>query len=84
MSCGLTSSASVELVRRAGELAEHQDAAVGDAARDELLRDEVHPVVQRRHEHHVGSAVQRRNLHRLERLVDVVDGRCSQRGRSRR
>ena len=53
-----------QLAGRAGELAQHERAAVVDARRDVLLGDEVHPVAQRRHHHHVGGAVERGELAR--------------------
>ena len=59
MSCGFTNSASVSSCAAPGELAEDQDAGVGDTARHELLRDQVHPIMERRHEHHVRGAVER-------------------------
>ena len=62
-----------ELVRGPGELTQHQHAVVGVPAGDELLGDEVHAVSDRGDEHDVGRLIQRRDLGRFERLVDVVD-----------
>jgi hypothetical protein len=53
-----------ELEDGAGELAEQQDARLvtGRLAGDELLGDEVHPVLERGDAHHVGETVVRREL----------------------
>ena len=47
----------VQLARRAGELRQHEHALLVVARRDELLRDEVHSVVQARDDAHVGRFV---------------------------
>ena len=54
-----------QLVGGAGELRQHEHAVTVDVRRDVLLGDEVHPVAERRDEHHVTRAVQRDQL--LER-----------------
>ena len=43
----------------AGELAQHEDAVFVRPRRDELLGDEVHPVAERRDQHHVRGAIER-------------------------
>ena len=48
-----------ELARGAGEFRQHQHAVLVAARGDELLGDQVHAVVQRRHHAHVGGAVHR-------------------------
>ena len=65
---------AAELVGGAGELAQHEHAAIVDPRGDVLLRDEVHPVSQRRHEHDVGGKVQRDHLLARVGLVQVADG----------
>ena len=72
MSCGLHGEGLVQLVRRAGELRQHERAAEVVAARDVLLGDEVHPVAQRRDEHDVGREVERRHLLARVGVVEVV------------
>ncbi len=69
-------------VRGARELAEKQRTSLARApagivrlALDELLCDEIHPVSERRDHHHVGPAVERHELGRGHRAVDVGDGR---------
>ena len=74
-SCGLHRNAWRSSRRGAGELAEHQRAAVVGARRHVLLGHQVHPVSQRGHHHHVGRAVQRGQLTATVRLVQVVHGR---------
>ena len=49
-----------ELARRAGEFRQHQHAVLVAARGDELLGDQVHAVVQRRHHAHVGGAIHAR------------------------
>ncbi len=66
-----------QLVGRAGELAQHQRAALVVAAGDVLLGHQVHPVPQRGHQHHVGGQVQRGHLLAGVGLVQVVDGRVT-------
>ena len=61
-----------QLPRRAGELAQHQHAVAVGPGGDELLRHQVHPVAQRRHQHHVGGAVERHQVGRREAAEDVV------------
>ena len=61
-----------ELVGRARELAQHQHAVVVEPRRDELLRDEVHAVAQRRHQHHVGGAIEGGQLLGGNAAVHVV------------
>ena len=63
----------VQLARRAGEARQHQHAAMVGARGDELLGDQIHAVVQRRHDAHRGRAVERGDLRRLAMLVDVDD-----------
>ena len=50
---------AAQLLRGAGELAQEEIPAPVDARGDELLRDEVEPVAQGRHEAHVRHPVQR-------------------------
>ena len=68
---------AAEFVGRAGELAQHQRAALVVAAGDVLLGHQVHPVPQRGHQHDVGGQVQRRHLLPVVRLVQVVHGRAA-------
>ena len=49
----------VQLLRRARQRAQHQHAVLVVARRDELLGDEVHPVVQRADDAEVREAVER-------------------------
>ena len=63
----------LELARRAGEFREHQHAVLVGARGDELLGDQVHAVVQRRHHAHVGGAVDVRDLLGLVMLRPVDD-----------
>ncbi|OIQ76345.1 hypothetical protein GALL_419760 [mine drainage metagenome] len=64
-----------ELVRGAGELAQHQRAALVRPGGDVLLGDQVHAVAQRRDEHDVGREVERGHLLGRVGVVHVVDGR---------
>ena len=64
-----------QLLGGAGELAQHQDAAQVGAGGDEFLGDQVHPVAERRHEHHVGGDVERRQVNLVEAPVDVAHRR---------
>ena len=75
---------AAELVGRAGELAQHQRAALVVAAGDVLLGHQVHPVPQRGHQHHVGGQVQRGHLLPRVGLVQVVHGRAADLARGRR
>ena len=59
-------SASPSSCARAGQLAQNQDAVEVVARRDEFLRDQVHPVVQRRDDAEVGEPIQRHELGQLE------------------
>jgi hypothetical protein len=61
-----------QLFGGAGELAQDHDAALVDPRRDELLRHQVHPVAKRRHEDGIRRQIQRHELLRRHRLVDVV------------
>ena len=56
----------------AGELAQDQHAVAVDPRGDELLGDQIHPVAQRGHQHHVGGAVERHQLGLGEAAEDVV------------
>ena len=62
-----------QFIGGAGELAQDQHAAVVDARGDVLLRDEVHAVAERGHEHDVGGEEQRDHLLARVRLVQVAD-----------
>src|SRR5947208_1055606 len=64
-----------ELARRTGELAEQQHAGLVVARGDELLCDEVHPVVQAAHEAEVGRAVVLVDLVGVVVRDDEHDGR---------
>ena len=68
-----------ELRGGAGELGEHEHAVAVRARGDELLRDEVHPVAQRRHEHRVGGSVEGDDLGLGQASVQVVDRRPARR-----
>ncbi len=69
-----------QLVGSAGELRQHEHAIVVEAGRHELLGDEVHAVAERRHEQHVGGAIQRDELVERERPVQVMDDRIAEPG----
>ncbi len=67
-----------------GKLAQQQDAApaagqvgLGGLAEHELLGDEVHPVAERRHHHHVGAPVEQRELGGRDAAVEVLDRRAA-------
>ncbi len=64
----------------AGELAEHERAALVVAAGDVLLGHEVHPVAQRGDEHDVGDLEERGHLLARIALVQVVHRRCAEVG----
>ena len=70
-----------EDLRGAGELREQERAAPAarkpwlGLAEHELLRDEVHPVAQRRDHHHVGAAVERDEPLLRDVAMDVLDRR---------
>src|SRR5699024_6683045 len=66
-----------ELVRGAGELAEHQHPAQVVPGGHVLLGHQVHPVPQRRHQHHVGRPVQGHHLLLRVGVVHVVDRRAA-------
>src|SRR6266849_7288622 len=71
---------AAELVGRAGELAEYQRAGVIVAACDVFLGYEIHAVSQRRHQHYIGSEVQRGHFLRRVCLVQVVNRRVAELG----
>ena len=76
VSCGLTISAPVELLRRAGELRQHQHAGIVRILRREiLLGDEIHAVAQRRHHGDVGGAIKAGQNGARIGPVDVADRR---------
>ena len=58
--------------RHAGE---QEHPRLVDAARDELLRDEVHAIAQRRHQRDVGVAVEAREFGGRHRAVQIADRR---------
>ena len=70
-----------EDLRRAGELGEEERPAPATGqpwlrlAEDELLRDEVHPVAERRDHHHVRAPVERDERGLRDVAVDVLDRR---------
>ena len=64
-----------ELTRRAGELAEQEHAAFIVARGDELLRDEIHPVVQAADEAEIGRAIVLVDLVGIVVLDEQHDGR---------
>ena len=64
-----------QFVGGAGELRQDEHAVTVDVGRGVLLGDEVHPVAERRHQHHVAGAVERDELVERQRLVEVVDDR---------
>jgi hypothetical protein len=72
---GIDAQRLVHRLRRAGHPREHEHARLRDLTRDELLRDQVHSVAQRRHERHVGVAVERGEALGAQRAVQVVDRR---------
>jgi len=67
-----------ELLRRAGQLAQHEHTFEIFAGRDELLRHQVHPVVQRADETEVGQPVQRHQPSDSQRRLAVADRTPSQ------
>ena len=73
-----------QLARRAGELRQHQHALLVVARGDELLRDQVHAVVQAGDEAQVGGAVDLVDLRRLVVLDQQHDRRAAAAGRSAR
>ena len=74
-----------ELVGGAGELPQHEHAVHVARRGDVLLGDEVHPVAQRGHQHHVGRRGRgRRARSSCSAPVQVVDGRVADAWRSRR
>ena len=75
MSWGLTSSASVSSWAAPANSLRTRTPRSATRARHELLGDQVHAVVERRHEHHVGGAIERGDLDVLEGLMDVVNRR---------
>ena len=72
---GVDHQRPVEVVGRAGQLAQDQDpaASAGGADGGELVGHQVHPVAQRGHEGDVRSAVEGRQVGLVERLVAVAD-----------
>ena len=64
-----------QLLGRPGEFGEDEHAVAVDVSGGVLLRHQVHPVTERRHEHDVTGAVQRDQLVEGQRLVQVVDDR---------
>ena len=62
-----------QLLRRAGEFAEHEHAVIIDPGGDVLLRHEIHAVTQRRHQHHVRSAIQGDQALLGDRLMQIMD-----------
>ena len=63
-----------QLARRAGEPAENEDAALVFARGDELLGDEIHPVLQGRDETQVGRSIDRGQQLGVDVLVHEHDG----------
>ena len=76
---GVDQERAREDLRCAGELGEDQSPAPAAGqpwlrlAEDELLRDEVHPVAERRDHHHVGAPVERDERRLGDVAVDVLD-----------
>ena len=64
-----------QLLRGAGQAAQHQHAVLVIPRGDELLRDQVHPVVQRAHDAEVRETIERDEARQLERGLVVVDRR---------
>ncbi len=75
---GVDHHGRAQLVGRARELAEHEHAVEVRAGGDVLLGDEVHPVAQRGHQHHVRGHVHRGHVASVEGVVLVGDGRPAQ------
>ena len=73
-----------QLVGGAGELRQHEHAVAVEAGRDVLLGDEVHAVAQRRHEHHVAGAVERRRARRAAATGTGSGSPGTRAGRARR
>ncbi len=69
-----------QLGRGARELGKHEHAVAVRPRRHELLRDEVHPVAQRRDEDRVRGAVEGDELRLREGSVEVVDRGPARRG----
>ena len=63
-----------QLVRRAGEFAEHQHPILVRPRGAELLGHQVHPIADGRDEHHVRGAVEGGELLLVEGAVEVVHG----------
>ena len=76
---GIDQERAREHLRRARELGEDEGPAPATGkpglrlAEDELLRDEVHPVAERRDHHHVGAPVERDERRLGDVAVDVLD-----------
>ena len=79
-SCGLTTTASANSSTAPANSLSTSTPLRPAAGRDELLGDEVHPVAQRRHDHHVGGQVQGDELFERQAAVQVVDGRVPEHG----
>ena len=72
---GIDDQRVLELLRRARQRAQHQHAVLVVARRDEFLRDQVHPVVQRADDAEVRETVERDEAERAERRLVVADHR---------
>ena len=70
---GIDDQRVLELLRRAGERAQHEHAVLVVSRRDELLGDQVHAVVQRADDAEVREAVERDEAAAAERRLVVVD-----------
>ena len=62
-----------QLLRGAGQLAQHEHAAKVLARRDELLGDEVHAVVQRADDAEIGQTIERDEAAQLQRAFSIAD-----------
>ena len=70
---GIYEQRLLELVGRPGHFGQNEHPVVVELRRDVLLRHEVHPIAQRRHERHVRLAVQRHQLRGGERAHEIAD-----------
>ena len=62
-----------ELLRGAGQLAQNQHAVVIVARGDEFLRDQIHPVVQRRDDAETRQPIQSHELRQRKRPLQVAN-----------
>ena len=70
---GVDDEGVLQLLRGAGQLAQHEHAVLVVTRRDELLRDEVHAVVQRADDAEVGELVERDEAPQDQRVLAIAD-----------